>query len=205
MIIRIAIIGIDGSGKSTISSSVREALINKGLRIRISHYNFSLLDFLPSKITQFFRTKAHNISKHSVYSSSSKSLTVVNSSSLFYPAVFNGILSSWIDTIRHRNLDYVIHDRYYYDSFFHYSGDNINWIKRLLISLISRPKYIFYLDIDPQIAFQRKKESTIDELIFLKNKYDKLLTNFKYQDIYTLDTHKSVNQITEDIMGVIYE
>ena len=173
----ISFIGIDGSGKSSYSSKLYNELKLNGLNCKFIHfesvfahifmkilYGVSKKKVANKKDKLANNTRSNNSTKYK-YGKYLWAFILIADDILFYLLNFNK-----------RNL--IICDRYFYDSAVTSinSGINNSKIYRIYNLLFPKPDLTFLMDIDPNIAYERRQEELLANLI---NK-DKI-----YKDLYT--------------------
>ena len=153
----IAFCGTDGSGKTTWAKKVNSFLKDRGIESTLNHAHaystsqdsFGLSEEMVRKLRYLFR--------------------------FFIPFAFADNIKTFLfqyNPIRKKRI--LICDRYFYDKLARmiYYGICGKSLAKLYLKLLPKPDIVFFLDIDPQSAWQRKQE-------YKENEYK------DFQDIYT--------------------
>ena len=159
----IAVLGADGSGKSTIINHIRP-LIEKALHTK-SVYEHLRPELLPSIRTLLRRPVTGSISNPH---GSKPSGPIGSLLRLLYYAT-DYIIGYWLKIfpLLVRQPCLYIFDRYYYDYHFDPARSRValpQWIIKLVGIFIPRPDMIVCLGGDPQVIHARKPELDIEEL-----------------------------------------
>ena len=70
-----------------------------------------------------------------------------------------------------------------------------------VLQVFPQPDFIFYLDIDPQKAYERKPESTIEQLEKHRAKYNYL---YKWLPLRRIDTAQTTDVCIKEIDAQIH-
>ena len=97
----------------------------------------------------------------------------------------------------------VIFDRYIYDFYteLYYIKNRIGFM-RFVMKIAPKPDYIFYLNIPPEVVFNRKQDLSIEEITIVQNRTRELLShldNFKL-----LDMSESPEKITNKVISIAF-
>jgi len=132
--------GLDGSGKTTISLRIAEALVREGFRVLYTYEPYSE-DFI--KLINDYGRKLGGVMEAYLMAADRYNHVV----SVIAPALREGFI--------------VVSDRYYYSSLAYQGAKNVDieWIKTLN-KFAPEPDLAIYLDIEPALGLQRKKSST---------------------------------------------
>lgn len=171
----IAIVGLDGSGKSTFAKTISTYANQLNIRCATIHFYHDNLLFKFLKLLGFFREDTYVIPK----TNSKRKKT-----SLW-------AFLTWIDSytqylfalLCYRN-NLIIFDRYFYDYLvtFHYLKiKGISLFKKTIPSV----DYAFLFACDPKIALKRKPENTLDFFVSGSNSYNKIANEYNMQVIDT--------------------
>lgn len=132
--------GLDGSGKTTISLKIAEALVREGFRVLYTYEPYSE-DFI--KLINDYGRKLGGVMEAYLMAADRYNHVV----SVIAPALREGFI--------------VVSDRYYYSSLAYQGAKNVDieWIKTLN-KFAPEPDLAIYLDIEPALGLRRKKSST---------------------------------------------
>jgi thymidylate kinase len=163
----VAILGTDGSGKSTVIRGLSEHL-KKGFR-KVQYYH--LYPKEPKSITKT-NVDPQGQKPHSLIISQLKLLYFAGNYHLGYFKVYLKLVRSTL----------IIFDRYFDDILvdklrFRYNGPRL--FLKIVGFFIPKPKLYLYLDAPSQVIFSRKKELTIDEIERQQKEYLALLKKKK--------------------------
>tara|TARA_B100000989_G_scaffold239892_1_gene186772 strand:- start:4832 stop:6238 length:1407 start_codon:yes stop_codon:yes gene_type:complete len=204
-----SVIGPDGTGKSTFIDSLIKNLQFYYVDGK-SDYRFNLYHFRPN-IFPNLAMIGENIGlkeqdKDFTNPHRAKPANILSS--------FLRIIYYWLDYVIGFNIlvrkdvwrdRYSIFDRYSYDLIVDPKRIRLNlplFLRKFFVFMMPHPTIIFFLEADPKIIFQRKKELTLDEITNQNKIYKKLLQS--YQNIINIDSNrpieKSVNEATEIIL-----
>lgn len=132
--------GLDGSGKTTVSLRIVEALRREGFRVLYTYEPYSE-DFI--KLINEYGRRLGGVMEAYLMAADRYNHVV----SVVAPALREGLV--------------VVSDRYYYSSLAYQGAKNVDieWI-RTLNKFAPEPNIAIYLDIEPSVGLRRKQSST---------------------------------------------
>lgn len=158
----ITISGLDGSGKSTQIQLLRDHLESKGSKV----FYFHAVEFsLARKITEF-KNKYCLICRLTgrCKTENGKGVTAANAFQIWLRKIFLWIdicrFSALLKKLRRQNYDYVLSDRYFYDSFLNIEFLEISGAKyaeKQIPCPAPAPDAAFYLQVQPATIMQRER------------------------------------------------
>lgn len=180
--------GLDGSGKSTQIQMLKEYLESQGKRV----FYFHAIEFgLANKISR----KINN---------SGKSVIRANGFQIFLRKIFLHIdicrFNLLRNKLRNKNYDYILSDRYFYDTVV-----NIEFLCRERIHTfqkILKPDVAIYLQTLPEIIMQRRRvpDQGIEYLKKKKELYDNKISVWNWN---VVDGNRNKEEIFEEIKKAV--
>ena len=204
----IAFIGIDGSGKTSLSLSLKKGLVNSEIydEVLYKHYGDKLLPSISS-IFKIFRPTNKKIEEiNHIKNTLNEEINPLRGTILFFYSFIDHLIQSIIEIISHNNRSLIIKDRYIYE--FIYSRYSSITRKIALffynINLISRPSLLVMIKVNPKTAWERKNELPIQ----IGNIYQTRIYNFfknenRSQKIQITSDNKEISQIVLDLYKVL--
>jgi len=201
----IALLGIDGSGKSTHARELTKWLMNEGYKVKLVEFSrYLFVDKLALKL------RGQRITKETI---SGKYMPRLNLLRMMRPwlSLLDNILYlllSYIDVLRGY---IVIYDRYIWSTFIKYEalGYPVKPIKRIVMFI--RPNYGILLDVPVHISIrrinERKYHLPYPSSILMKERveYLKLALNFRYPIINTsVNSKNEVQHLIRKIVKLQY-
>jgi thymidylate kinase len=188
--------GLDGSGKSTLVDYLKERLEQENRRVAVSHMNYdvglySVLRSLvkrPSEKTNGL-SKEQTVETHAPRERAFENNFQSGTAKLRYMLVWNKgvrLLIFPLDVllflvyrlyVEKLNQKVLIMDRYFYDTLVDLTGAQPSFRTRLLSWLTPTPNLSIYLDCNPEKAFVRKNEYSVDYLDRRRRSYLKLISD----------------------------
>jgi len=199
----LAVLGTDGSGKTTIINKVRP-IIEQALHSKIN-YQHMRPNFIPS-IASLFGKKVvtsgmpvdnpHESSTSGIFGS----LIRLSYYSIDYTLGF--MMKIYISIIKKPNL--VVFDRYYYDYITDPKRSRINlprsWVAFFLF-FFPKPNLVICLGADPKVIVSRKAELPIDEV---SNQVESLqLLSQKVSNAYWVDTGVDIDSSAGEALELL--
>lgn len=190
----IAILGTDGSGKSTIISELKKEINN------ISYFHLRPRFF--SNISQIGKPEAENHVVEDPHAA--KPHRFPKSIISFFYYLLDYTLGYFINIFIKKKDNLVVFDRYYYDYFVDKKRFRTSLSDRWFSFwelFIPKPKYVFYLDGTPELFLSRKREVSKEELILQIAKFRKLCEERSHFTL--LDASQSPKDICKSIINII--
>ena len=178
----IAFCGMDGTGKTTLASKVAQFFKEQGIEF------------------QFIHAHGYSVSQNSFGLDEKKVNCLKYLFGLLIPLAFIDNLFTYYfrykPVLKNKTL---ICDRYFYDKAARmiYYGILNKLIAKVYLRLLPKPDFIFFLDVNPQKAYIRKKEYSEKELASFRNIYRFLA---EYLEGSVIDTSLPVNNCYKKIL-----
>ena len=193
----VAFIGIDGSGKTTISLKVTKLLNEMNEKsIYISPFRYIFLNYF----LEFVKRKGDATGVNPYLTVSKKPfparlwpyLALIDNLMFFFVKI-RPLLAKY---------KYVICDRYFYDFYlsFEYYGYADEFIKLLCFKILPKPDLTFVLDVPPKIAYERKKEHPLNFYVEQRRRYLHLASRF---NLNLIDTSKEFDENLKKIIKTL--
>ena len=194
--------GVDGSGKSTQLASLREKLERENWNVVYFHaIEFSL----ANRISRFFKgKKTFEPGKEKAVTRASWFSLALRQKFLIIDVLrFRYLLKK----LRKENCDYLLSDRYFYDSLINLeylaSGHKPRFIlwdfkMNFLKQILSRPDRAFYFDIPPEVIMSRERtpEQGIEYLRAKQNLFQQKSDEW---NMIVVDADKDTDTLFHDI------
>ncbi|MGK2848847.1 MAG: dTMP kinase [Minisyncoccota bacterium] len=193
--------GVDGSGKSTQLTILKEKLENDHQRVAYFH----AVDFSSAnKIARFFTNKKNfQPGTEKAVTHASWLSILLREKFLFFDVLRFRLL---LHRLRKENYDYLLSDRSLYDSLINltYLSNNrrTNMIGRILTFLLPRPDIAFYLDIDPTVIMTRANAPE-QGLSYLTAKQVLFQEKIVPWHLKVIDANKHKESIFQDIITTL--
>lgn len=207
--IRVCILGIDGSGKTSVALELLRLLQAENINCAYIHHEFTLLNLLPKILKINLQNCASyvSLSRNRLELNDDKNkLNIVNmivACVFALGVVLNSLLGIIFEERAHRDKKVIIYDRYFYDHLIPYYYLIPHWLKILCLRIIPQPDLILYLEVDPQIAKERKKEDDLNFYILQQERISYFVNNYYLKKIYCIDANQQVNQVVDRIIKII--
>jgi thymidylate kinase len=203
----VAILGPDGSGKSTIADIVVAALSEEGLDARHHAHRFGVLPPLTSFRRGSTKPDAEDESKRSdvypAYDMSEnpplRSFVYVTWYGIDY---FLGGIFQRVSNLFVRRKRAAIFARYFYDYYYQSNNRRLpDGIKRLIETIVPRPQFIFFLDRDAQEIHNGKPELPVEEIVRQQQVIRDRLGG--YHQFHIVDARHGAEDAAEQILRLI--
>ena len=206
----IYIMGIDGSGKTTLSKNIKKELKLKGYNVKYLYARYRPFLIAPIKlIAKIFlykkNTEFKNYTNYSLIKTnySKKHKILAKLYALF--CMIDYTIVSWpLVMIKFLFADYIIIDRYVGDLIVILAvasqlddDEMLSYLKKLHI-IFPFPKQTFLIEIDEDIAFTRKDD--IPSIKYLKERKEKYYVYKNFYNYKILDGRKSKTELTYDLL-----
>jgi len=182
----ICLLGTDGSGKSTLSKEIAKKIDGK-----VVYFGWRPFLWSTKLISWIFKKKNYRIAES--MNKSDKKFSLVQEIMLVY--YYIEYVFRYIFQVAFRGT--VVLDRYFYDMYSHYDYASRSKVFKVLMKIFPKPDYLFFLDVDVDIAKKRKPEMDITLLKMHKKKYLELVDILKIEKI---DCSKSIGACVSEII-----
>lgn len=193
----VVFIGIDGSGKTTTITKIKEELKKIGEESKVVYMglgdNFTL-PFLR-KMLEFYS----NIKYKQLNKIRKKELKKDNWRERKFFWILIQYIELWIRWIKSKIFSkekIILFDRFFYDGLIFSNEKNFHFFKKFT----PKPDVCFMLVAPPEIIIKRKNEASLKNI---ENFYKKAELLKKYFEIKTIDNTKSLEKTTKKIMDKI--
>ena len=214
--------GLDGSGKSTLVDYLKESLENENRKVAVSHMNYdiglySALRFMAKKVMHRGGGHANGTpaASHAPREQAYEGKFRSRGAKLRYQLVWNKglrVLIYPIDVliflgyrfyIENVNRQVLIMDRYFYDTLVDVTGARQSLRLRFLSWLTPTPNLRVYLDVNPETAFERKNEYSVDYLNNRRLSYQKLMSGLP--GVLVLSTNQDLDTTRLNLANAVRE
>lgn len=204
----IVFIGLDGSGKTTLSKKLKRILESE-FTVKCKYvwvkFGESIIGAILNK-NKKRKTKTKMIEK-----SKGNPFKLTSNKFILYIYLYYLLFEHWIRIILHVRIPHmlgktVLCDRYYFDTIvdivvnFDFSYEKSKNISKCLIGM-PKPDLIFYVKVPADIAYQRKKD--IYEIDYLRDRYRIYSIFEKNPKVIVLDGTLTVGKLEKQIRDVI--
>jgi len=163
----IALIGMNGTGKSTLSNAIikKYQKITEKLFLNQTRYYFGWKPFLPTTklLSKFMKKTDKKI--YELAKQGPKKYDLVQELMFLY--VFIEYLTRYLFIIypKLKNRHLIVADRYFYYLYGQYSYAENSRLLRILMNIFPKPDLVFVLDADISIITKRDKAIILDEIV----------------------------------------
>ena len=193
-------LGPDGSGKTTQSELLLHAFIERGYTCKGVH-------LIGPPLLKNFTKKQYGILRNHFLPKAmldEKKSQVKEQTDKFSSCVWFvvSLIDAWIDfvsIILRGHSDVILQDRVFFQKIIYCFSEFPLWVIKLYIRLFPRPSIIYYFDLSPEIAFKRKGEDSIEELLLQKKVYEKMLPFFKNK-LITVNANQSPDALHRGLL-----
>lgn len=192
----ITLSGLDGSGKSTQLTLLKERLESRGKKVAVFHaIEFSL----ANRISRFLK------GSESFEPGKEKAAISASYSSMLLRKLFLCIdifrFHSFLKKLQKADIEYLLSDRYFYDTVVNieYLGGAV---PKWLLNRIPTPDQALYLRIAPE-AILRRDRVPEQGLLYLQKKFAILEQKKEAWRLKTLDASRERMVLADDIMNLI--
>lgn len=196
---KIILIGVDGSGKTTICKKLLKHLKTK-TPFKGYYYYFGWKPYLPMTkiISKSLGTKNIKIHRKLNVNEKEENLNVKLKQSLLFGYSFLEYLSRYIRFVLAKDYDIALIDRYFYDTYLQYKKASKNRIFLFLMKLFPKPNLTFLLKAPLKVLHKRKKDIPMHGMQSQLNKCSSLKDLL--DNCVVIDTHKNDVEKTKDII-----
>jgi len=181
----IVIMGVDGSGKSTIITELKD-------KIKVS-YSFHFCPTNKYNKIGVINNSPHSKKPHSI------SISIIKIIYLF----IHFFLGYLINIIKFKRKGHIIGDRYFYDVIIDLTRYRIH--NKLNLSFIQyfipKPDLLIFIDCSPKIILSRKKELTFDEIVRQRCELTNLI---KKLNGHIIMNESKINLVINEIIKLIH-
>lgn len=188
--------GLDGSGKSTLVEYMKESLQKDDRKVAVSHMNYDIgLYAVLRSLTKITTKDKSHAPRDRAFENNFNTKTA----KLRYRLVWNKglrrlvypldvlIFVGYRFYVEKMNRQVLIMDRYFYDTLVDITGPRPSLHTRFLSWLTPTPNLSIYLDCNPEKAFGRKHEYSVDYLNRRRLSYLKLISNLPSMLVVSTD------------------
>lgn len=194
--------GVDGSGKSTQLAMLREKLERENWNVAYFHaVQFSFAHKLTKKNQEL---GIRNQEKQD----SGNSVTKASRFTIFLRKIFLLIdlirFRFYYDRLKKENCDYLLSDRYFYDSIINieFLSGKSSKPKALSYRLLAKPDKALYLDIDPETVMSRERmpEQGID---YLRAKTELFKQKISQWNLIVIDANGKKEEVSDSVLKAV--
>jgi thymidylate kinase len=210
----ICLIGLDGTGKTTLAMDLVKKLNMRGIRAKYVWNGFEpriMKPFWKLGKMLFLRheNRASDYTGFSVKLKKSFKSPLISS---MYQLVF--LIDYWIQILVNTRIPLmmkkiVISDRYYYDVLINltvdlsYSSEKFGHMNKIFMKTCPHPDIVFLIDLSEEIAYERKTDTPSIE--FLRERRQLYLNVARQYDMMCLDGTRKFTELRSDIWNILME
>jgi len=192
--IRLVVLGVDGSGKSTLISDLTNELRHKGLKVKNCYVFPGFFKRYQVKDASITNSKPHGESPRGFIQS------------CFYQILWASefILGSISEQYRRYQGQYIIYDRFIYDLIIdptRYRLSNTIIIK--LIAKLFKNEIVIVVGGDDKIIYERKKEISLEETIAQQKRLKEFIKN-RPRSFFIDTVANSKDDCTKETVGLLF-
>lgn len=204
----IAFMGTDGAGKTTMINFVTDKLQPLFQSIHYFHRRFESFPSMKPRVFHKNVNKKPFTSANSIEQGFSNTDGSLLKAILLWLNLIYRTLEFFVSRLKIRKIasqsGLIIFDRYYYGYFALIPYRRMIWpYRRILMAIVPKPRVVFYLSIDPEIAFRRKREWPIEEIETQDSNFRRIMLHIDTG--YIIDTNRDVNVVGAEICEIILD
>jgi len=166
---RIALIGLDGSGKSTMATILASEIESKGGKSKVIHFYHNSV---PYRLLKYLNLWRRDESINANYARNRLEKIPCRSFVWAMAHFSDSIIQYAFYEVRHRNKC-IIYDRFFHDYLVSFEYYKVNG-KGLFSHFVPKIDKLIHIDVDPIVAFNRKPENTKNFFRFNASVYRKI-------------------------------
>lgn len=190
----IAILGCDGSGKSSVIEKLTYQLLEQDHRVQHGHWRPSLFGAYSAKAKKSSAPNPHGSSDRGSFSSLLKLLWIG----------FNWWFE-WLRVLRKASRNgYLVFDRFHADLIvdpFRYRYGGSMRLAEWFTKLMPQPDLVIYLDAPIETLLSRKREVAAEALNKARESYLNMCA--QPDNYFVLDASNSINQVVSEAIDII--
>jgi len=197
---RIAFVGIDGAGKTTIIEEIKKNLEKGGKICAVEYMGFGRnlhMPFLKNAIRGYSTKKYFYRENGEIKRKPTKRENYRIRSFLWLLVYYSELLIRYFKNIFTKS-DYILYDRYFYDGLVFSGKKNFKWLSKL----IPRPNKSFLIYAPEKIIRERKQEAELKDIRQFYGQMKIIGENF---DIKIIDNARRLDIVIKEIMEDLNE
>ncbi|MEM2900446.1 MAG: dTMP kinase, partial [Thermoplasmata archaeon] len=198
----ISFCGVDGSGKSSLIASVSKELTKKGLSVEVVYANRAHLFYIKNKMF-YFGLPIDFVAKRVLKCNDFFEYRKHRLGLPYALALFLDYIPFVLRKIHHslKKNRLIITDRYIYDILvFRYYDMYYPFIEDAFMKIAPKPDLVFLIDVPPELAFERKKEYTLEHRIKEREIYLEYAHRLGFR---VIDNTKPFIDVSQNILNEI--